>query len=340
MTGMSRNVVLLIMLATVGLMPSLALAEGPLAPTEAGNEMTAKLIANAGDNDHRMAYQADSIVGVVILAVVLFAAAWLNHASPRRRIVGTFLTAAMTLGIGLMIGWLHVIGALDNVRPPFLPTDELKPNHMRLLGIAFTISGLFLLLVTYWQTKRSDVLTLQTENEAGRYGRATRIIHWITAILFVALIPMGIFTSMIPEGAWYRQGYYVVHKSLGLMVLLLVFVRLIWHWRSPTPALDASLKPWERRSAHSAHVLLYILMIGFPITGFVMSTYGGKYSHFFFWDTPLFWVPDADLIVPWAVLHKLALPVLFYVTFAAHIAGSLKHQFVDKHDDAFKRMVT
>ncbi|AWZ01629.1 hypothetical protein RHODOSMS8_02099 [Rhodobiaceae bacterium] len=345
MTGISRNLVLLMMLTMVGFVPSLALAdgsgpEGPLAPTEAGNEMTAKLIANAADNDHRMAYQADSIAGVVMLVVVVLAAAWLNHASPSRRVVGTFLTAAMTLGIGLMIGWLQLLGSLDTVRPPLLPTDDLKPNLMRLLGIAFTIGGLFLLLVTYWQTKRSDVLALQNGNESERYGRATRIIHWTTALLFVALIPMGIFTSMIPEDVWYRQGYYVVHKSLGLTVLLLVILRLFWHRVSPTPGLDSGLKPWERRSAHTAHVLLYILMIGFPITGFVMSTFGGKYSHFFFWDTPLFWAPDADLIVPWAVLHKLALPIIFYVVFAAHIAGALKHRFVDKHDDAFKRMVT
>ncbi len=340
MAGICRNLVLLMVLTMVGLTPSLALAEGALAPTEAGNELTAKLIANAGDNDHRMAYQADSLTGVLMLAVVVLAAAWLNHASPSRRVVGTFLTAAMTLGIGLMIGWLHLLGSLDHVRPPFLPTDDLKPNLMRLMGVAFTVGGLFLLLVTYWQTKRSDVLALPSANEQDRYGRATRIIHWTTAILFVALIPMGIFTSMIPEDVWYRQGYYVVHKSLGLTVLLLVVFRLIWHWMSPTPALDSGLKPWERRSAHTAHVLLYILMIGFPITGFVMSTFGGKYSHFFFWDTPLFWAPDADLIVPWALLHKLALPILFYVVFAAHIAGALKHQFVDKHDDAFKRMVT
>ncbi|WOF74849.1 cytochrome b/b6 domain-containing protein [Parvibaculaceae bacterium PLY_AMNH_Bact1] len=217
-------------LTMVGLTPSLALAEGALAPTEAGNESTAKLIANAGDNDHRMAYQADSLTGVLMLAVVVLAAAWLNHASPSRRVVGTFLTAPMTLGIGLMIGWLHLLGSLDSVRPPFLPTDDLKPNLMRGLGVVFTVGGFFL--------------------------------------------------------------------------------------------------------------LLYILMIGFPITGFAMSTFGGKYSHFFFWDTPLFWVPDADLIVPRALLHKLALPILFYVVFAAHIAGALKHQFVDKHDDAFRRMVT
>lgn len=87
MTGIPRNLVLLMMLTMVGLVPSLALAEGPLAPTEAGNEMTAKLIANAADNDHRMAYQADSIAGVVMLVVVVLAATWLNHASPSRRVV-------------------------------------------------------------------------------------------------------------------------------------------------------------------------------------------------------------------------------------------------------------
>lgn len=327
--------------AAMLILPITAFADGHIAPVELSNETLAEIQDTADHTEnHEMPYGAIGSIGIASLFIAFCAAVLLNQAAPARRIVGTFLAASMVLGIGLTIGWLHFLGFLDNGRPPSLPTDELKPGLMRLFGLAFTLSGLFLLVVTYWQTKRDDVLALATANEPERYGRATRILHWTTAIFFVALMPMGVFMSMIPEDAWYRPYYYGVHKSLGFSVLLLLLVRLWWHWRSPTPALDGSLKKWEKRSAHTAHVLLYILMIGFPITGFVMSTFAGKVSQFFFWGLPLLWAADEELIVLWGLLHKIILPFVFYIVFAAHIAGALKHQFVDKHDDAFKRMVT
>ncbi len=338
-----RNLfIVLALVLTVGfILPMPAFADGHLPQVDLSNESLPDTSNIAEHEDHyAMPHETIGLIGVALLILAFGTAFLLNYAAPGRRVVGTFLAASMVLGIGLTIGWLHFLGFLDGGRPPSLPTDELKPALMRLFGLAFTISGLFLLVVTFWQTKRDDVLILESANEPDRYGRATRILHWTIAIFFVALMPMGVFMTMIPEDAWYRPYYYGLHKTLGFSVLLLVFLRVIWHRVSPVPALDKGLKKWEKRSSHTAHVLLYVLMIGFPITGFVMSTFGGKPSQFFFWDLPLFWAADEDLIVPWGLLHKIVLPLLFYIVFAAHIAGALKHQFIDKHDTAFKRIVT
>ena len=35
--------------------------------------------------------------------------------------------------------------------------------------------------------------------------------------------------------------------------------------------------------------------------------------------------------------HKYLLP---YIILGAHVLGALKHQFIDKHDSAFKRIVS
>ncbi|MFT5840208.1 MAG: cytochrome b561 [Flavobacteriales bacterium] len=42
----------------------------------------------------------------------------------------------------------------------------------------------------------------------------------------------------------------------------------------------------------------------------------------------------------WGMLHKYLLPYLLYIVLGAHILGALKHQFVDKHTNAFKRMIS
>ena len=75
------------------------------------------------------------------------------------------------------------------------------------------------------QRNNSAVLDLKAKNEQNRYGR---VIYFIGHChMFISLIPMGIFASMIPEDTEYRNAYYVAHKTIGVTVFLLVLVRLV-----------------------------------------------------------------------------------------------------------------
>ena len=298
------------------------------------------LIKTAGQNDERLDYHIDSWVALALIVSSFLIAFALNHQQASVRTMGSFLSA---LGCFALFGWfVFVFGsaAFEDPRPLFLPPDVLKPTLLTLQAAAALGAGFFLLLVTYWQSQRSEPLVLASQNTASRYGFVHRMLHWSIAILFLSLVPMGIFTSMIPEDVWYRQGYYVAHKTIGFSVLLLVLVRLLWRYRSPPPPLDDSLKTWERRMAHSVHVLLYVFLIAFPLSGFIMSTSGGKLSHFFFLDTPLFWEPNEGMLIASALVHKVILPYIFYLLIGAHVLGALKHQFLDGHPNAFRRMVS
>ncbi|MEO0467589.1 MAG: hypothetical protein AAF216_13690 [Pseudomonadota bacterium] len=130
------------------------------------------------------------------------------------------------------------------------------------------------------------------------------------------------------------------HKSLELTVLILASARLVWLIATPRTHLDPSLSSWEKFCAYSAQYTLHISLFAFPTSGLVLSTFGGKLSHFFFWDASLIWEHSAEATMVPAILHKVELPFLFYLVFLAHIAGPLKHQFMDKHNGAFRRMVT
>ena len=292
---------------------------------------------SAGDNSERLPFDMDSWIALAII-IAAVAIAWaLNHAAPRVRVWGTLLAATACFAVA---GWFALQwNVVEHPKAPAFPPDQLKPALLTLQAATALIAGLVLLFVAVGQGKRSDRLDLPLANEASRYGRLSRYLHWITAILFLALLPMGLFASMIPEDVWFRQGYYVMHKTIGFTVLALVLVRLVWNAISPRPKLDTTLSRWKRGLAHTAHTLLYFLMIAFPVTGFVMSTYGGKLSHFFVWDIPLLWAKDMTAVIPWAIAHKVLLPYLAFVVIAAHVLGALKHQFIDKHG-AFRRMVT
>lgn len=293
-----------------------------------------------GVNDHRMPFHLDSIIALGLLAYSLLVAVMMNHSRPGVRVLGIWGAALGCLAVAASVIWLQMVGALDDRGPVIVPTDVLDATFMRALAGVFAVGGVVLGVVAIGQSKRTDVLTLGTRNEPKRYGRRARYFHWVIAILFILLIPMGIFMSMIPKDQPYHQAYYVIHKSLGLTVMILAAMRLVWVVTNPAPKLDSSLSWWEKFLAHGAHYALYFFLFAFPVSGILLGTYAGKLSHFYFWDLPLFLEPSTDAVKLPGFLHKVALPYLFYLVILGHIAGALKHQLIDKHKDAFRRMVT
>ena len=152
-------------------------------------------------------------MGIVILSVLTSSA--LNYSSPHVRVFGTVLAG---LGCLIVAAWFFLFiinsGVLEDPKPNQTPLDSAKPSLLWIQSVSALLTGLFLLYVANRQRLNSSVLVLTAKNEDNRYGRVSRMLHWTIAILFIALIPMGIFTSMIPEDADYRNAYYVVHKSI------------------------------------------------------------------------------------------------------------------------------
>ena len=277
-------------------------------------------------------------IGIVFLSVFI---SWaLNFSAPKVRVFGTLLAA---LGCFVIATWFFIFvmnsGLLENPKPNQTPLDSAKPTLLWIQSITAFLTGVFLLFIANYQRKSNEILDLSAKNEKDRYGRVSRLLHWTIAILFISLIPMGIFSSMIPEETSYRNAYYVVHKTIGVTVFLLVIVRLIWNKISKRPALDNTLTPTEKKLAHRAHNILYFMLLVIPITGFMMTSYHGYGTFFFFWELPPLW-EQSNVYQIWGGFHKYLLPYIVYIILGAHVLGALKHQFIDKHDSAFKRIVS
>ena len=277
-------------------------------------------------------------MGIVFLSVLT---SWaLNYSASRVRVFGTILAA---VGCLLLAAWFFLFiinsGILENPKPNQTPLDSAKPSLLWIQSITALLTGLFLLYIASRQSKNTSVLALTAKNESNSYGKVSRMLHWTIAILFISLIPMGIFASMIPEDTEYRNAYYVVHKTIGVTVFLLVIVRLIWNRLSRRPSLDSALTSREEKLAHRAHNTLYFMMLAIPITGFMMTSYHGYETYFFFWEMQPLW-EQSEIYQVWGGFHKYLLPYLLYIVLGAHILGALKHQFIDKHANAFKRMVS
>ena len=298
------------------------------------------LAAGASGETQRIEGHLDSLAALVILASAMIVAGLLNAKAAGARALGTAMAAVLCAAVA---GWFFLFvmttGILENPKPNQTPLDSAKPALLLGQALIAAVAAAWLALVAYRQQRDSKVLLLGRENEADRYGQVSRFLHWTIAILFIALIPMGIFASIIPEGTSFRNAYYVVHKTIGVVVIGLVFVRLVWNRLSPRPALDAALKPTERKLAKFAHGALYVAMVAVPITGFVMTSFHGYPTFFFAWEFGPFWASSDSATIAWGSFHKYLLPTLVYLILGAHIAGALKHRFIDGHKQAFRRIV-
>jgi len=70
-----------------------------------------------------------------------------------------------------------------------------------------------------------------------------------------------------------------------------------------------------------------------------MTSLHGYPSFFFIFKLEPF-LAESDAYIIWGLFHKYILQYVIYLVLGAHILGALKHQFIDKHDSAFKRIVS
>jgi len=184
-------------------------------------------------------------------------------------------------------------------------------------------------------------------NSLTHYGWASQLLHWAVALLVFTVIGLGWTAASFSREDPQHEAWMVVHKSVGLAVLLLMVMRLAWILRSPAPALAPQLKPWERKSARWVHKLLYVALLAMPLSGMLLSQGVGKPISFFgLFELPQLIVIDPALapgkrlpVIAGAVLHKAVFVWLLYGLLAFHLAGIVKHLLFDRDRSALRRML-
>jgi cytochrome b561 len=173
---------------------------------------------------------------------------------------------------------------------------------------------------------------------APRYDRVAQTLHWLIAAAVIGQIALGLWMIDIPKSpAGVRADWFNLHKSTGMTIGLLVFVRLAWRLTHRPPALPASVPQWQRRAAATSHWLLYACMLAMPIAGYLGSTFSGYPIKYFGLTLPNWGWKSDDLKEFFSAVH-LGGAVLFAVLIALHVLAAIKHLVVDR-DGVFQRMV-
>jgi cytochrome b561 len=174
-------------------------------------------------------------------------------------------------------------------------------------------------------------------NTTRAWGALSKALHWIIVLLIINQWLIAERADDLPNGLAKLQAL-AWHKSFGITVLMLAIVRLVWRWLNPVPSLDGLAKPWERVLATLSHVLLYALIFAMPLTGWMMSSARNfPVSWFRLFQLPDLVAPDKALYEQMLDLHHLLFKVLVGVA-VLHVAGALKHHFIDRNE-VLKRML-
>lgn len=175
---------------------------------------------------------------------------------------------------------------------------------------------------------------MRLRNGPDSFGLVTRLIHWLTALLILSLLALGLRLAWM-EPSLANLWLYGLHKTLGLTALGLVLLRILWHVISPPPGPQAT--GWMRLFIQAWHWTLYALMIATPIAGWAGSSASGidtLYAETFV-VPPIVEVDETAEFV-WFILHEIFAKTLMGMVIV-HMLAALKREM--EGDGTLTRML-
>lgn len=170
-----------------------------------------------------------------------------------------------------------------------------------------------------------------------RYSTVAIGFHWLLAVLIVGTFGVGLYMADLPVSPG-RLKLFNYHKWAGVTILALSALRLLWRLTHAAPALPVSMRTWQQRASHSAHIALYVLFFAVPLLGWAYSSAAGYPIVWFGWvQLPDFVAKNRELAEAIKPLHEISAKLLALLVLV-HIAAALKHHFVDR-DGVLSRML-
>ena len=158
--------------------------------------------------------------------------------------------------------------------------------------------------------------------ELRRHTPLTRVLHWVTAgLVFAALFIGFVMVNSVSEYA----RLVVIHKTLGVTILVVVLVRVINRLTHRAPALPTTVGAIERKLVVLSEVSLYALLMIQPLVGWAMVSASGRPVVVFgsVW-LPRIAPPGTDMFWVLRQTHSIVAFTLMAVI-AAHISAVLLH---------------
>jgi cytochrome b561 len=170
-----------------------------------------------------------------------------------------------------------------------------------------------------------------------RYTATAITLHWLIALLVLCSATLGLYMVGLPLSPA-KLKFYSWHKWIGVSIFLLAVLRALWRLTHSAPELPAATPRWQRVAAAASHLLLYLLIIVIPLSGWLMSSALGVQTVYLgVLPLPDLLAKDKALGEQLKLVHE-SLNWTLAVLVAIHVAAALRHHFIDR-DDVLHRIL-
>lgn len=179
---------------------------------------------------------------------------------------------------------------------------------------------------------------MSLKNTPDRWGSVSKSLHWLIALLILALGIVGLLMGELPKTPKYFW-VYTAHKSIGITVLVLVVLRLAWRLYAGAPRPVPGTPGWQERVASATHWLLYAMMFAIPLSGWLYDSASGlrPFKLFGLLEMPKLVAPDEGAAQLSHALHEWGFWLLILVVLA-HAGAALYHH-LQQRDATLVRML-
>ncbi|MBB6157158.1 cytochrome b [Pseudomonas putida] len=179
---------------------------------------------------------------------------------------------------------------------------------------------------------------MQLRNSASRYGWVSIFMHWGVALAVFGLFALGLWMVGLDYYSSWRKDAPDLHKSIGLVLLGVMVLRVLWRFISPPPPTLQSYSRMTRIGAKFGHGFLYLGLFAVMLAGYLISTADGVGIPVFgLFEVPALVSGLPDQADTAGVIH-LWLAWALVIFSGLHALAALKHHFIDR-DATLTRML-
>jgi len=183
--------------------------------------------------------------------------------------------------------------------------------------------------------RQEDTMTYGTRTD--HYPATSKLLHWLVAICVLTTAPVAIAMTRMSKGPT-QDMLYNFHKSLGVLILVLMLLRLINRLAVGAPIPDPGIAPWQKTVSSIVHTSLYVLLLAMPVVGHIAnSAYGAPTPFFGLFNLPPVIGKNEALATQLFTYHRWA-GYLVILLVLMHVGAALYH-YVIRNDNVLQRML-
>lgn len=181
-------------------------------------------------------------------------------------------------------------------------------------------------------------------NTTDTYGSVARTLHWLTALLILTAIPLGLISNAMPydtsEALAAKAELFSLHKTIGVAAFFVASLRILWALTQAHPAPLHPDRRLETIASQVVHWSLYLSLVAVPLSGWIhhAATTGFAPILWPFGQTLPF-VPQSEPVASVAASLHFVFTKILVTAILLHVLGALKHQLFDR-DSTLARMIS